>query len=288
MDELIESFIEDNYTEGLQEEILRSFSLFDFFEYNDIYGNFIDLLTDLSNRDIGTVQLNFTVELNKHLDYVLKQHTIEVTDETTIYEKNEIITALARLLKLDDYTSTISLLESFETDEEILSLILSDNCLLPDTKIMTLIDRFDPSMLKTLKEYIYSKEKDEDNNINIDILTNVKLFFKLFTNNSIGLNLVRSNILIGEPFETYLQYVEGDLITPDNNTTALNILSVIILSSDGYESSLVTYSNYALRLLQDLNKVGTIEAIVINLISKFEEFKKANHEKNRLSTSSNN
>lgn len=290
MDELIGAFLESYLTDEFREEVERSFALFDFFEYNQAYSSFVDLLNDQSNISSDEMKDRFVNELNDKLDYMLLQHTIKLVDTATTYERNEILTSLAHIQKLEDYTGIIRILESMIDDYETLAIILSDSTLLGKEDILLLIESFDPSMLRTLKQYIYQKEEEAavSDEVSLNLVDNFKIFCLYAGNKHIGANVLQNGVLIGDRFGTYLPYVQEYLVTPnDVEATALNILSLILLSIDGYNSTLLVYRKYSYQLLQDLNLVSKVEVKVLDHIAKFTEFKKVHHEKIRLSQTSN-
>lgn len=284
MDELLILFIETYFTEEFQEEIIKSFDLFDFYEYNQAYQGFIDIASSQGTISTDDLKDQFVQELNNKLDFVLDQHTIKVTAETTLQQKNQILASLGHLQKLEDYTGIIRMLESFESDEEQLATIISDCTLMDKTEIMTLIVSFSPSILSTLKEYIYQKEEATPKyQSRSDIVSNLKLYSKFTNGNTIGSQLAKNGALLGQRFFEYLPYVEDMFVVQnDHNATALNILSVLYMSIDGFNSPLLVYRKFSYTILQDLNLVSKVEAKLLEGISKYTEFKKAHHESIKL------
>lgn len=285
MNDLLEEFVETYFTEEMQTQIKRSFDLFDFFDFSMAYQGFPNIITDESNLGSDGQVDRFFLELHKQLNIVLEQHSIKMIDTASIYEKNEIIHALAFIQHLEDYTGIIRTLETFEPNEVQLATILSELCMFDQIKIMELVETFNPRMLQTLKKFIYQKEEAAENKDPKDtkIVKHIKFFNSVFKEDNIGAQLARSNILIGEAFETYLDYIQDIVITPDDSRTALNILSVLYLSRDGFNSPLLVYRKYSYRLIQDLDKVSRVEVQLLNHIAKLNEYQKAEDEKVRFS-----
>ena len=242
--------------------------------------------TDKMTSD--AVQDQFINELNIKLDYVLQQHTIVLNNDSTISQKNEILTGLARLQHLEDYTGVINTLESLEPDEEQLATILSDVCSLDVSTVMELVESFDPSILEVLKRYIYQKEAENETKVDADLklIEGFKVFNEAIGKDNVGTKLLESGVISGQKFETYLPFAEDSIVVERNpDKTAENFLSLLILSIDGYNSPITVYRKYSYQILQNLNTVSDIEVRVLNLISKYSELKKALDEKNRLSSS---
>jgi hypothetical protein len=286
MDEMIVSFIDNYFSDEAREDIYKSFSLFDLFEHQNAYSGFVDIITNASYVTSDSLKDCFVNELNKQLDYVLKEHTVILVPDATIEQKNAILHAFGLLQYLEDYTSIILTLESLTTDEEQLSSILSGLSGLDEMTIISIVEFFDPDILQQLKKFIYIKESEEKMEVNSDLIHNLKVFFKLNNREYLGVHLLKNNVLLGAKFESYLQYFENEITVGTPEEVALNILSIIYMSEDGYKEPLLTYREHSLQLLHDVNKVSAVEVLIIKLVNSLEEYKKALNEKNRISSTS--
>lgn len=282
MDELLQSFVSTYFTEELQQEIRRSFSLFDFFEYDQAYSGFIDIIMNESNLGGDAMRDLFIEELHRKCNFVLDQHELELSEETTIPEKNEFMQALAQLQHLEDYTGVIRTLENMEQDEIQFAQIVSELSMLSETQVLSLVVNFNPRVLKILKEFIYSKESETPAEPNAKLIANLRMFDAVFGQNHIGYHLMRAEVRLNERFESYLSYVKDELVVEDDEQCALNILSLIYLSNDGFNSPLTVYRKYSHHLLQNLDRVSRVEVKVLNLLGRMNERKQAEDEKARL------
>lgn len=281
MEDLITIFIDTYYSDEFKQEVERSFGLFEFFEYNQAFQPFVDILMNESNLDQASMNDMFVQKLHEGLNYILQEHQIKLIDVATIHEKNEILLALAHVQNLVDYTPVIRTLETFEPDEIQLSSILADISMLDQFKIMELIESFNPGILQTLKNFIYEKEKDTtaEELTNPKLIKHLRLFASVFGETPLGVQMARGQLRIGERFETYIDFIQDGILSPDEKQTALNILSVIFLSSDGFNSPLLVYRKYSYQLLQDLNLVSRVEIHLLNHISELTAHQKAAEEK---------
>lgn len=285
MDDLIQVFIDSYLNDDTADDVYSCFSLFDYFEYKNWDTDLIDLIAAADYTDTGALPTLFLGVLHKKLDYVLNEHTVRMTSDATIGNKKEVLTALARLQSLEDYTGVIALLESLEDDITKFSLIISDFCSLESTEVAILTEHFSPLLLERLKLFIYAKEQNEHTELAFppEVLANATAFFKFKQDSTIGLNLIQNDVLVGCSFQSYIPYIEEGMLTGDTATIALNMLSLLVLSSDGYSSPVDTYRTYSMQLLHDLNTVSAVEVALISLIASFDEYKKAQSEKERLS-----
>ena len=228
----------------------------------------------------------FTNTLNQQLDLAFAQFTIKIAPHATLTERNELLRAIAHFQHLEDYTPLARILESFQADEIQLSRVLADLSMYDEHRILTLIESFEPKLLDIFKEYIYSKEKDTvntDGSSRKNILAGFKIFTKTFGEDNIATMLLKDGMQIGNRFQIYLPYVQDDLVVGADEKIAENILSLIMFSGDGYNSPLLLFRKFSFYILQDLGKVTRIEALVLAMISKYLEHKKAEDEKARLS-----
>lgn len=286
MDELIATFLDTYITEEFREDVLKSFDLFDFYEYNQAYAGFIDILTNQGNISNDELKDSFVKELHTKLDYILEQHTLKLIESATIAQKNDILSSLAHIQKLEDYTGIIRILESFANDDEQLSIILSDATMMDQTEVLSLIESFNPSTLSRLKDFIYQKEDEskQSGEVQLNLLENLKLFNTFANKESLGALMLKSGTLLGDRFITYYPFIEDDIaVKGDNDQTALNFLSVLYLSADGYNSPLLVYRKYSFQVLKDLNLVSVIEVKLLDLIGKYTEFRNNHNEAKRIS-----
>ena len=284
MDELIQTFMEGTFTEDLQQEIERSFSIFDAFEYDQASPPFIDVITNQSNMAACDMHDAFITELHIALNFILRQHMLKMTPDATIYQKNEILQGLHHLQRLEDYTPIIRTLETLESDEYQLATVLSMVSMLDVGTLLHLIESFNPKLLKMLKTYIYNKEESlpEEQRSDKKLVNHIKLFTKVFGDKNLGTQMVRGQLRTGELFETYVDYIRDTFTGETDQETALNLLSVIYISSDGFNSPLLVYRKYSYQLLQDLEKTSKIEVEILRYISQLAEYQKAKDEKDRL------
>lgn len=288
MDELISIFVENYFSEEFQEDVEQLFNLIEFFEYKDAYSGFVDILTDETNQSKDDMKDRFVRELHAKADFMLAQHTLELVQEATLAQKIEILKALAHMQSLEDYTGLIGVLESLEPIEVQLATILSDTTTMDEATLMHLVKKFNPRMLELLKSYIYSKEQDAQKSAepNRVLLNNFRTFSEVIGRNNVGVAMLANGMLPGQRFETYLAYIEDSILAEKDEVTAENFLSVIYLSHDGFNAPLLVYRKYSYRILQDLNRVSRVEVLILSMIAKLTEYKKAQDEKARLSQAS--
>lgn len=275
MDELVAAFIENFFSDELKQEILRSLDLIEKFNSDIIYDDLINLIHQsevLSTEDISDY---FVTELVDKLKFILRAHRIEPNNEIPIQKLNEILNALYIIQNLEDYTGIIRLLESFESDTEILIKIIAELCTLDETEVLECIANFDGVILKNLKQFIYSKEKEPLEISNETFIFNIKCFFELFQINTVGKVLLDSGMRIDSNVKFYIQYLSKDILIGNDENKALNILSVLMLTTEGQKDPINIYRKISFYLFQNLNTTALVETEFIKLLNKYNEYKNA-------------
>lgn len=275
MDELIVAFIENYYSDELKQEIYRSLYLIENFESDRIYDTLINLIHQESVLPVEDITDYFVTELVNKLKFILQEHKINPVEDINIQNLNEILNALYIIQDLEDYTGIIRLLESLESDTEILIQILAELCILSETEILGCIESFDETILKNLKQFIYSKEKDVVEVTDLDFINNIKDFFIVFDSNTVGKVLINSGMRINSSVKFYIQYLSKDILIGTNENIALNILSVLMLTTEGQRDPINIYRKISFYLFQNLNTSSIIEIEIIKLLNKYNEYKKA-------------
>jgi hypothetical protein len=281
MDELINSYITDNFSDELKSVIFESFKIFNDFDMNDIYSPFIDILTDSSNMSKEDVYDLFIHKLHEAQNYIFEQTKITLNDDVSLSDKNKLLIAINLLVDLEDYTPVITTLESNLDNNEKIASILADLSDLTVDYVLTLIDDIKQEALDELKAFIYEKENTLINKeIDLtEILNTFRIFVKINGEANLGSLLIKNDISIGEDMSVYLEYIKDSIVNPKDEQTALNIVSLIYLTKCGYTKPLETFKEHSLDILDTLTTVSRIEPFVTKLIGEVEEYKLA--EKNK-------
>lgn len=272
-----------------RDEVFRSFSIFNMFEYDEAYKEFFDLLNDDGNKSPDEIYDTFVEEIHKKLDFILKQHTIVLSETVGDYfTKNEILEALYTIQSLEDYEFISRTMESELSDEEKLCSILAEYCSIDQFNLLNCIDEFSPTLLVRIKSMAdeYLEDEDEDTEDNSDIIKNLKLFKECFGEDSLGIKMTTMGIIVGAEFKTYLPFVENDIVAEKIEDTALNILSLLYMTREGLSNPLEAYANNSEYLFQDLTTITEVRQKIIQHLGKFNEFKMVKHEKERVSENS--
>lgn len=276
LDELIYGYTIDNYTPQLSDELFRSFELLFVFDkgFND--SEFVELVMDKDNQDNENLKDIILAKLKAKINYVLAEHTIKLQPETDFFICNEILSSLLLLQSLDDYTDVATILESQLDKEEKLATVIAYTSTLRESDVYPVLDSFSEDLITSILSYIYEQEKtngEKSNDLVNKILKKLQLLKSFIAENTaLGITLVKHNIRIGEPFNMYLSHIVDHLASVKSiPQKALDVLSVLMISSDGYNLPLISFRKYSNLLSMDLITISKIDAAITSILGDFEK-----------------
>ena len=290
MNEIVAVYILHTFSEGMCIVIKDAFKVIidlGIEEHLSVFDNIIlndDNITEEGLQDV------FIYTLNNILTNLLSIHLIEINEhEITLNEKVQLLKALIDVQNLDDYSNITAVVETDLDTIKKFSEIVSQLTLLRSTDVYRIVQCIDPIMLDLLRGYIYNKDAEAErkskqfSSLQINIINNLKLFkqwLKINQNTKdiipYGLHMVNSFVLVGQPFFSYIPYINKDLEneSPNPNLIGLNILSVIYMS-DEYCNPIECYRNNSEKLLDNLDLIKKVEASLVIILQSFDNFKKS-------------
>lgn len=286
MDDLLIDYIETNFTQELSQELLKSLQLFDHFNYKAIYEKVFNRIMDAHNQDSAELRDNIVLDIREGLNFIFKAHTILVYDDASIANQNELLTALALLMRLEDYQPILTVLDSMESDEEILASIICDLCSFDEVKLFTVIREFNPDLLETIKTYAQGKTLVEDvddlGRERSSCIDSLAVFKELYGEDALGVQMLKSQAIVGAPFRSYIPFIENDMVGQNHEQTAKNFLSVLLLSGNGNNAPIITYKKYVERFINSIEEIQKIEPIMLKMINEIENYRRAKHDQKRV------
>ena len=285
MEEYLLAIFKDSVTEELYNEISKSFSIFDYFEYKDYYTGFDEILDNADNIESLALTDILLELLNNKLDNVLLMHSVVLIDDATIEQKNELLKAIYCLQKPNNVEMLLGKLDSFEDDIIVISSILSEYCSLDVVDIVSIIKDIGLTFRKNLKAYLKTLDREDHLDVTCtkEHIYNIKIFFNTFGKNNLGYNLVTEGLKAGYEFCLYMPFIKPHVQDENRQITANNILSVLILASDTNDNLLESYRNISSELIEDLNVLNATNQFAFDSINRYLTQKKVEDEKARLS-----
>ena len=283
LDFQLNDYINSTFTPELEEDISVAFQLLYAFELPDPEIDFLNLITSDSYLDSNDMQDQFTLILHSKLDYLLSQHKLTLTDTSSLYIKTQILAACYALMYLEDYTHILITLESELSDLEKLSAILSEHSVLSEIDVLTSVTNIDPTFLSTLATYAYSKADEAittEEELSTEIIENTKLLKQLVNFETLGYLLLKDRVTTNLSLENYINFIGGveTIPNPSLDVYATHIFSILLLTKNNLNGTLLTYRKYSHLLVTDPNLTTAVDVKLIELIAKLTDYKKAHKE----------
>jgi hypothetical protein len=288
MDLLIEAYIQETFHPDLVDTMKKSFRLMDDFDLPDYESEMIELLM-MEDMDLPqNTQDHFVTCLHKQLDRILHFHLILPMEISSIYEKTELVEALFNIQHLADYSEIINTLEADYDPIEIFSEVMSHCCEMPALAIENMVLKFNPSIIESLKTYIYNKQADTGVILtDVDerkrkIIRNLRTFKDFLTTkplqfyketNALGLSILEAGALVGQDLTLYVPFIDTHLQGTNYPQLAIDIYSVLLISKEGFDNTLGTFRKNSGWLLMDLLTISKVDPLVVNIAGAFDKYK---------------
>lgn len=269
-------YLDENFHPEMVKEFIRAFKNFDAFQLAEYELPYLNMLSQSEDMDPVNVRDGVLSVVRGQCTEIMKAHLIRVSDEITLLQFNEMMDALLLLQDLADYTTVLAVLDSPIDDEEKLASLIADLSQLSEGQVMTLVESFDPNMLKTLREYILTTpgEQAKENVVVEDgerkILNHYRKFAKWTPEvTPIGNTLLAAEVKPGLPFTSYLDYLTPLQEEKDMKVLAKHVLSLLLLSSDGWQTPLLTFRKHSSEAIGDLKLIMRVDSALIQVTEEF-------------------
>lgn len=289
--ELIHSFIENHFSEEMQDEVRASFMLLEAFNSTEVSERLEDILYDGNYDDTDQIEQNFLECIDHYLDILLEKHQVVLKD-TSLEAKNQIIAVLYQLQRLEDPVPPLRILETDLSNEEKFSKIVSSYSELDEVDVLDYLESVAQPTLDRLQDFLYQQEEDIQNRTSLIepktekemLIRNLRDFFTLHGTESLGYSMIESGIEPGYSFSTYYSFVKKHLIGSNDASTAKNILGLLFLAMDTWNEPLESYRKYSEEILETTDRTMKVEVELTNLLNRLREYQKAKDEERRVST----
>ena len=255
--------------------VLRSFNI----NYaEDKYRNLISREDTITSDDKAD---NFILGLENDLREVIKFHSITLTDEhLPIYLLNEICQALYLISNLEDYRYVLHVLSADTTYKEKIVALFTNYSLLTELTLRTIIHDVGKGLIQAIENLAYEhSDKYETEAINKKYLNKVNQFFS-FTKDEQSLGkLLFDKGYINLTFDELCQLTTIDIhsyldevYTKSPAKAALDLLSLLMISTDYIDMPLFGYEKMSDLLFTDQNKILTVKNIMVVMLSDFRDY----------------
>lgn len=292
MPSVVDRYIKWSFSDEMIDILTKAFRVMDDFGIDDLIPDLIDWLSTAHNESREVVYDGFMEKVRSKLSKILDAHRITLTSDATFGDIVDICDMLFQVQHREDYEGIKIALESFDTDESILSRIFAEMSVEDTTYWLSRVEYVDSSTLTALKVYVTDRlpaEKAIDVDVDIydRVMKNIKLSAECFGIQTFGSQLVDSDVAVAASFQMYLPLVRDELVKLPKKEFALNLLSVFLITDEGVGDLIAMYRKYSEDLLGSLDEITMVEKEFLSCLNKFIEYVKLQDEKDRVSQSGN-
>lgn len=240
MDDLVTNYFLNKYTPEARGLLYRAMGIFTVSNYTEPFGDIVNLLGQEQVLDESAISDGVREICEKGIWSILQSNRINVHGDVTFEERIVLCEALFMLTKVEDPTDYLPLFDGWLSNEEILAKTLGLALDYPHEILMTQIAWVYEGTVQRLKEYMETLKKDlETVDIKLihEIRLNIVVFYQVFGDIPIIDSLTELNILKGQPFTTYINLLESEIISEDEmEQNVYCLLWLALVSSDGYQN----------------------------------------------------
>lgn len=286
MNDAILLYVASTYHDDLGRIVVEAIHLLHAYNDQTLEARLLDILMSDEETTSEAVQDGFLEVLHQHLDRVLEAHSLRLNpEEATLNDKVATLDVFYRIQDLDDYSNILPILEStLDPYEKLAEIMMQMTQHIRQTDVYRLMLDFRPEVLDCVRTMIYAKKQYTMEDLPAytaeqkTIIENIRLFKRFCETKAlpkipIGIQMVESFVIVGQPFKAYLPYLTNAFTEQQLEFTALNILSVLLISSDGGYQPLMTYRDYSHQLLDTVNFITRVDVYISQFTGLFDRFK---------------
>lgn len=279
MNDLLRDFLVRTTTPEQFDTLVRAHAVFEQFQLDNYQDPFESAMMTLDTRDYSST-VDLVVQLtDEMLDTVLELHGIRYIDSASLLVK--IITC-----------EGIALVESFEDTDTVYNICTDDDddisrfatlmelmtgyqaeLFLPD------LDFVSELLFNRIREVLQEQQDRRVEEVESALYARRNLvarWIQFIEAPAIrALELIRSDLVFGEPLETYLGIIGRDFEGMSVKDAALNFITFALMSSDYYQSPSEGSKQYLERYVSELNQVTAIQRGITQLLAGFANYAKS-------------
>lgn len=284
-DQELEALIAHSFSPEQQKDLSTALAIFIGFSYGDVFEVLEDVVGMSEDEEAAITQSAVYEHIRRGLFSLCEMHRIHVNTTASIDVMNQILITLLRLPSVEDPVPYLRILESnATTNEEKTASIVAALSELPEVSFLDEVLEVNDKIILNMATLLSKREDAQAGQETLDdemvalqarMVARLKAFFNLFGENATAFELTHSGISVAHPFGLYLPIVAGQIKTDDIDQTALNILSVFLISIDAFEDPGLAYREYSETLLGDATLIGRVEASLIKHVSALRAYEES-------------
>lgn len=275
--ETIQAYLATRFSESMSDELNASFMVLDSFQYTKLDERLIDIVNDYNKDETEVVQMKVLEAFHQSLNEVLRAHQVFLSEDTPLVAKNQVLAVLYRLQRLEDPVPPLKVLETQLNNEEKFSRLVNMYSHLREVDVMESIENVGDDLLKNLMNFLYTQEESQQELpvVNKELNQTLKDFFDHISKENVAYELIQNGVMTGLSVKIYYPYVKDKLITQDDKETAINLLSLFLMSIDTYKEPLEIYRQYGDNLIESKDRIMKIEVLIGEMLTQLYQYQGA-------------
>ncbi len=284
MNESIESYFEQNYTEELQNVLYKVIALLDRLNISTYEGHILNLLSESENAD--SLDLTITSYFEWMMINLSREFGFKVIEGATL---DQMVIILRGYVDTEDYIDHQAIVRITETDmletEKFAELVALTTELSTDT-IIALLHEVDEAAIYTVQRLHLSESDPADldqelqtlqaDPVQIRNLRAYVLFIRSFHLEFEKAELIRQGYAIGLPFKVYWDVVKEEIMILDSAKQTLELLGLFLMSKEYWSNPLIAFTDLADDIYDSVNIITEVNTQFRTLHSGFQKFKAEN------------
>lgn len=280
MDDLIETFFKNNFTEELQTQLFKSLGLFTVYGLTNVHADLTDIIMEEQDDHREVIVDKVHNRITEGLDYLFSIQRIRLEETAPLGYKTGLLEALFAFSYREDYMPFQIVTEDWTlNNEEKLAAIIADIQGTDVTEVLEHLDWVYDGTIDKLKEFIGSRIQEENTTENMDLLRtirrNLKAYEAAFGTPASVKGLVDINMSMGSPFQIYLDlFRESVFNLGDLESTTYNLMWLAMVSCDGTENPQKLLLEQAEELFPDLHQLQIFSSMLQKAMGRYQDYRK--------------
>lgn len=275
-------YIDIFFQPELKPVIYSGFNILEAFGVQFFEDKYVDLISRYDTINSDSKRDSFLFMLKKDILGIIQEHFIELnTDmDLELRELNEIAHFLYIIQNLEDYSWVIYRLASNDNNKNIfISLMCHVTIYTSEIRLREIVGKVDDKFIDTLRAYIESEHESMEEVIDIHRLKYIQTFFKFINNHEcLGRTLYDqgyTNMTLKELLDVLDFDVAAhidNLVMTDLPQAALDVLSMLIITSDQYNLPILKYNQSTFYFTTHMENVTKLIGVITQMVSDFSLF----------------
>lgn len=280
MDDLIDNFFKNYFTEELRLQLFRSLGLFAVFGFDFPHEELPDIITRLENEHREVLVDRVFKCVGDGVNTLFDLQRIKVLDSAPLRFKNDLLEAIYAFSYREDYRPYQLVVENWTlTNEEKLASIMSDVLDIEETLILENVEWVYDGTMDKIVDFIKSKNLEMTEVADVDSIKNMRknlfAFHEAFGKKDFIEEYSTLDLTLNEPFKLYLDFFKEEIIDlADMEKTTFSILWFGLISKENSDNLLKYLLSIANDLFSDLNQMQIFSKMIEKAFGRYQDFRK--------------